>query len=668
MYNNIDDNERIVMEFTDALTDQIAKTVIEKVGNYFLPASISVEMSSRLSGIGAISCTDDEKVELYTLGVLKAYPQISMFYLADENGGYIRSWSLADGTMESRIIKPDADRPSDTFKIWDADFKVLQTQQKTTIDYDPRTRPWYLGAKKTEGNYWTDLYVLFRNKKPAITSAHPFYDAGGNLRGIWAMDIELSEISVFLKGLKVGRHGIAFILNAQNQVVAYPDVSQIIKEENGNLRPVRIDELNNQPVVEAFQRYMATGQSKSIVKSAGKRYYAFFSEFPKTFPIPWKVALVVPVDDFTGGARVIVQETLLLCFAILALAIIMAIFVARAITRPIRLLADETKKIKGFNLDEKVVIISRIKEIQLMSNAISAMKTGLQAFRRYAPAELVRQLVQTGEEARLGGQKKELTVLFTDISGFTTIAERVPPEDLMIHLSDYFDELTRIISDQQGTVDKYIGDSIMAFWGAPLPDDDHSFHACNAGLLCQEKLVELNRKWESEGRVVFDTRIGISSGVTVVGNVGSSERMDYTVVGDNVNLASRLESVNKLYQTKIAVSRETYEKVCDRFWFRPLGIIAVKGKTEETRIYELVGRRESAEDVHSEAAELCLEFSRGFNAYLAGEWDLGCEIFGNLTVRFPSDAPAELYLARCRQYKENPPGPEWEGIEHLEFK
>jgi adenylate cyclase len=240
------------------------------------------------------------------------------------------------------------------------------------------------------------------------------------------------------------------------------------------------------------------------------------------------------------------------------------------------------------------------------------------------------------------------------------------PEALMIHFSEYFDEITKILLEQKGTVDKYIGDGILAFWGAPLPDADHALHACNAALTCQARLKVLNRKWEGEGKPPLATRVGISTGPTVVGNVGSSERINYTVMGDNVNLASRLEGVNKFYRTEIIVSRATYEAAADKFWFRPLAIVAVKGKREGTPIYELVGRKEAGEP--EAIVELCQGFARGVQTFLARDWDGAGKIFGDLAIKFPGDGPTDLYLGRCRKYRDNPPGADWRGIEFLEAK
>jgi adenylate cyclase len=242
----------------------------------------------------------------------------------------------------------------------------------------------------------------------------------------------------------------------------------------------------------------------------------------------------------------------------------------------------------------------------------------------------------------------------------------MPPEKLMLHLSEYFDELTSILSYHGATVDKYIGDAIMAFWGAPLHDDNHAVHACEACLACQEKIAELNRKWEDEGKYALTTRIGISSGETLVGNVGSAERMNYTVIGDNVNVASRLEAANKLYGTRIIVSRGTYEAASEKFLFRPLGLIAVKGKSEGQEIYELVGRRIEGETGLAE--QLCEEFTRGLNAYLSQAWDQACEIFTSLSARFPEDAPTNFYLSRCARFHDTPPGKDWKGIEYQTSK
>lgn len=659
-------NKQSVLKLGDDLMARITKNVIEKTTEYFLPAVLLPKMSARLIELGALSPTNFPQIERYTLGVLKSYPNITMFYLGDKRGDFIRALRLPNHNLEERIINQHISPPTSTLNYWNKEFRLFKTVKSTRIDYDPRIRPWYIGAKKARAGYWTSLYIFFSNKEPGITSAYPVFTRNGRVVGVWAMDIELKEISSFLRHLKIGKHGVAFIINAKNELVSYPDISKITKEENGALRPLRVDELGINPITAAFRRYLATGQSKLVVTSRGQRYLASFTEFPQSFPARWKVAIVVPENDFIGQARQIAQQTLLICLIILTAAILLAIFVARSISQPIKVLAGETKRIKDFYLDDQIEIRSYIKEIQTMHNAIAAMKSGLQAFRKYVPAELVRQLIYTGKETRLGGHQEALTVFFSDISGFTNIAERLTPEALMLYLSEYFDEITKILSAAHGTVDKYIGDGIMAFWGAPLPDESHAFHACSAALACQAKLRELNKKWESQGKLPLHTRIGISTGETVVGNVGSSERINYTVMGDNVNLASRLEGVNKLYGTSIIVSAATYEAVADKFWFRPLDIVAVKGKTEGTTIYELAGIK--GEVVPESIIELCEEFARGFKAYLARDWEGACEIFRNLADKFPLDAPTKFYLSRCRHYRENPPASDWQGIEYLESK
>ncbi|MFZ5452823.1 MAG: adenylate/guanylate cyclase domain-containing protein [Thermodesulfobacteriota bacterium] len=659
-------NTSIILDASEDLLDQITKNVIEKTTNFLLPAAMVVEISARLVKMGVLKCPDHRQLELYTAGVLKSYPQMCMLFLGDEQGNYLRSWIKPDGNIEMRNIQPQLSPPRDVIKHCDAECQALRTEISKKIEYDPRVRPWYKGVQKTRTSFWTDLYILFRNKKPAVTAAYPLLDNQGNLIGVWGTDIELEEISNFLKSLKIGKSGLAFIVNEKNELVAYPDASRIVKEENGKLRPVKVAELGIPSITAAFNEYLKTGRLKFVVESQGERYLASFQEFPKSFAAPWKVAVVAPEDDFIGPATKIMKDTVFICLAILLISILMAFLMARAISNPIKLLTEETKKIRDFHLGDGFTIKTRIKEIQLMANAVAAMRTGLQAFRRYVPAELVRQLILTGEGATLGGHKKELTVFFSDITGFTTIAEQLPAEELMLHLSEYFEELIQIIRSNRGTVDKYIGDGIMAFWGAPLADAEHASHACQAALLCQERLKALNQKWAAAGKTVFPTRIGISTGDTVVGNVGSSERLNYTVMGDNVNLASRLEGVSRLYDTQILASEATYQQAADAFWFRPVDLIAVKGKTAETTVYELVGRKESG--AAASVGELCREFAKGFQAYLQRDWAAGVEIFGRLRQKFPDDVPVELYLNRCQKYLEQPPPPEWKGVTYLKYK
>jgi len=211
-----------------------------------------------------------------------------------------------------------------------------------------------------------------------------------------------------------------------------------------------------------------------------------------------------------------------------------------------------------------------------------------QTFSKFVSKSVVDDLLKNPEKLKLGGEKKLLTVLFSDIRGFTTISERMTPEALVEHLNEYLQAMTEIVLHDDGTLDKYVGDEIMAFWGAPVPQEDHAFLACKAAVKMMEDLHKLNDKWRQMGKPELNIGIGLNTGDMVVGNMGSSSRMDYTLMGDNVNLGARLEGTNKIYGTNIIISESTYEYVKDRVFARELDLIRVKGKQQPVKIFELI--------------------------------------------------------------------------------
>ncbi|MCM8540544.1 MAG: hypothetical protein NE328_09735 [Lentisphaeraceae bacterium] len=270
----------------------------------------------------------------------------------------------------------------------------------------------------------------------------------------------------------------------------------------------------------------------------------------------------------------------------------LSLLISRRICKPLLLLEQDMGKVQKLELTGNIHVHSRIKEIISMESALNNMKNGLRSFRKFVPADLVNELISLQKEASLSAEKRELSIFFCDIADFTTISESLPPEELSRRLGIYFDGMTKIILRHKGTVDKYIGDCIMAFWGAPHLCDDHAERACLAAIECRDFVDGLTKEWEAKGETGFYTRFGINTGEAVVGNFGYEERLNYTVMGDSVNLASRLEGLNKSYNTKIMISESTYQQAKEKIAVKKLGSATVKGKTIDVEIYEVVGKKE----------------------------------------------------------------------------
>ncbi len=288
------------------------------------------------------------------------------------------------------------------------------------------------------------------------------------------------------------------------------------------------------------------------------------------------------------------------------------------------------------------------------------------AFDKYMSSEVVEEIMRNPEAIKLGGEKKEITIFFSDIAGFTTISEKMSPEDLVTLLNRYLSAMTTIIkTTHRGNVNKYLGDGIMALFGAPLDDPKHASLACYAALDCQVELARLREVWKREGLPEIGARIGLNSGPCIVGNMGSEERMEYTVTGDSVNLASRLEGASKYYDTLILIGQRTAELAKNDVEVREIDLLRVKGKKEPVVVFELLARKGQLDDKKRRVIDVYLE---GLTAYKIRNFSAACTRFSEAVALDPSDGPSRVYLERSTNYRQMPPPAEWDGVYEMTSK
>lgn len=332
---------------------------------------------------------------------------------------------------------------------------------------------------------------------------------------------------------------------------------------------------------------------------------------------------------------------------------------ARRIREPLAQLAIEMEKVRGFNLDSEVRVRSSIIEIDSMATQLESMKSGLRSFRKYVPADLVRELIDLGVDAELGGRKEVLTVFFSDIANFTTMSEKMDTDVLVRFLGEYLSIMNRGLLNNHATVDKYIGDGVMAFWGAPRPMSDHALHACHAALECQSLIDALSDKWKDDGYDYnFYTRIGIHTGEVIVGNIGSPERMSYTVIGDAVNMTSRLESINKYYGTRVLITEQTWQQINQHFVTRLIDKVVMVGKTAPITIYELLADTSTVSEKIRRQVE---QYESAYRLYGSRNFAEAVKVLNILLADFPLDKPAQVLRKRCCDYIDHPPANDWQG-------
>ena len=288
------------------------------------------------------------------------------------------------------------------------------------------------------------------------------------------------------------------------------------------------------------------------------------------------------------------------------------------------------------------------------------------AFSHYLSPEVVKELLKNQDDLVLDGEERELSILFSDIRRFTSMAEKMSPDNLCAFLNEYLTPMTEAVMERRGTVDKFIGDAIMAFWNAPLDTPNHVFHACECALAMLHELDKLNNSWRKRGLPEVRIGVGIHSGVARVGNMGSRQRFDYTIMGDSVNLASRLEGLTRLYGVDILVSDAVYALVKENdFFFRKIDTVRASGKTTPVTLYQLMGLRkdQAAEDLRKEMDV----YYAALDLYNAGAFTQAAQAFQVLKREYPCEHLYEVYSERCVRLAKNPPE-QWNGITDIQIK
>ena len=534
---------------------------------------------------------------------LQELPQMDSIYAGFENGAWLQVRRISDLTEEQRerlrapanadfainLIRPTAGGDLPLRRI----FQDKEGNEIGEIDiwkygYDTRKRSWYWATMQADRPYVSEPYLSFNIGAPVITVSAPLR---GKVPGVIAADLKLDTFSEFVQAQRPGEHGTVMIFDQAGSIIAqFADFVASAMTHPAQSALPSIDEVNSGILATVLHRsYNRNDNEGSIQDETGKGYLFRLTKFTLGERYNGSILLLAAQDDFVQNVRRLQFNGLALAILVGAAFLPIVWMFGSRMSRSLQGITAQARQLQTLAEPELVPVTSYIREIHELGSTMNLAQRAIWSFAHFVPKEIVRGLIDNSISTRLGGVKQDITLVFTDVQGFTTIAEAADPDVLMRQTSRYFSVLTEAFLAEGGTVDKFIGDAVMVFWNAPNPQSDHVARACRAVLAAKAAGERLNVEFETDGLKPFITRFGIHVGEAVVGNVGSTERMNYTALGNTVNLAARLEGLNKQTGTTILVSEDVHRRVEDLFKFRALDAVVAKGMTKETRIFELVG-------------------------------------------------------------------------------
>jgi adenylate cyclase len=536
---------------------------------------------------------------------LQELPQIDSISVGFENGAWLQVQRITDLNEKQRErlrATPDADiaissiRPSPRGELpMRRIFEDRQGNDVGQLDlwkngYDARKRPWYHDTIKADQSVVSLPYLSPSIGSPMITISAPLRD---KVPGVVAVNLKLDTFSDFVQTQRPGTHGIVLIFDSAGSLIAHPDFARLVAgamAHPSQLQLPNIKEINSGVAAAALRGVRGREYYDGDIRDdQGNAYLLRLAKFPLGEPYSASILLLGAQGDFAQDIRRLQFMGLILATIAVA-AFIPAVWIfGSRMSLSLKALTAEAVKLQNLAEPAPEAIVSRIREIHELGSAMSLAQRAVWSFAHFVPKKLVQRVIDNSIATELGGVREEITVLFSDVQDFTAIAESADPDTLMHQMSRYFSALAEAFLAEGGTIDKFIGDAVMVFWNAPNPQHDHVERACRAAVAARLACEKLNSQFETEGLKPFFTRFGIHVGDAVVGNLGSIERMNYTALGNTVNLAARLEDLNKQFGTAILVSEGVYLRVRHCFQFRSIESVIAKGMTKATRIFELIG-------------------------------------------------------------------------------